>query len=205
MNPFSMIEKHADMKHTPPGTSTLAVAIFLMLLVNGVSAQLPSDTIKAGALNASLLERLIRDGVDSVRKSKGLHPLTHDSSLYLAALDQAAYLQSQRTISHRQPDEHKATVQKRAEYYGGRDYLCGENIAASWIDQLITEKEGKPYRNFTYKQMADDFVRLWAKSSGHHDNMIHPLYRYTGVAVTINPKSKRIVAVQVFGSPRHKG
>ncbi|MFO7722808.1 MAG: CAP domain-containing protein [Bacteroidales bacterium] len=182
-----------------PGTKILTVALCWLLLAKGLSAQFPADTMKLTTFSATLLERLIRDGIDSVRKAKGLELLSNDSSLYFAAADQAAYLQYQRTITHRQPVESKSTVQKRAEYYGGKGYLCGENIAASWIEQLITEKGGKPYRNFTYRQMADDFIRLWVNSSGHYTNIINPLYGYTGVAVTLHPKTKRIVVVQVFG------
>jgi uncharacterized protein YkwD len=204
MNPLSSIENQSTPFNSTRFQLIFALIAGFLLTTKGILAQTPTDTIKPETFNAALVEQLIRQAIDSVRKEKGLQPLSYDTSLFMAAADQASYLQYQRTITHRQPDEKKSSVQKRAEFYGGTTYLCGENIAASWIESSIVDKGGKPYRNYTYRQVAEDFVRLWVNSSGHHTNIINPLYGFTGVAVTLHPKTKRIVAVQVFGYAKKK-
>jgi uncharacterized protein YkwD len=173
-----------------------------LLLPANVSAQQPRDTIIPAAANLQLISRLIKNGVDSLRLAHNLPILLSDSSLLCAAADHAGYLKTSRSISHQQPIAAKATVQKRAEHCGGARFLCGENVAASYVVELMAELNGRQYRNITYQQMADEFVRLWVNSTGHHQNIMNPAYQYTGVAVSLNAKTNRIVAVQVFGVPR---
>lgn len=163
------------------------------------SAQSPSDTVKPDQINLPYIEKLIKQGIDSIRVARGLNTLSTDSSLALAAVDHAQYLVAQRSISHRQPTPSKATVQRRASFYGGGLFLCGENIAASFVKDQMADRNGRRYRNITYEDIAQEFIRLWVESQGHYDNIINPRYSHTGLAVSFHPKTNRIVAVQVFG------
>lgn len=186
----------------PSGRIFRILILCCLFLPDKVSAQQPNDTIIPSAANLQFISRLIKDGVDSVRLARKLPILLSDSSLDCAAADHAGYLRTSRSISHHQPIAAKATVQKRAESCGGTRFLCGENVAASFVEELMAEFNGQQYRNITYQQMADEFVRLWVNSKGHHQNIMNPAYQYTGVAVSLNVKTNRIVAVQVFGVPR---
>ncbi len=177
-----------------------SVSILLVILTTTIlSAQQPDDTIQIKSVNPIFLQSLIKSGIDSIRTAKKLPVLEFDSALYLAAADQAIYLCNQRWISHRQPSAQKLTPQKRVEYYGGRNLLCGENIAVSYISELMADNNGMMYYNYTYRQLADEFIRLWKNSPGHYGNIINKQYRYTGVAISIHTRTKRVVAVQVFG------
>jgi uncharacterized protein YkwD len=178
--------------------------IWMLLLISNLIPQMgrgqnPEDTILADKINLALIEQLVLQRIDTLRVSKGLTALSVDTSLTKAAIDHAQWLVKQRSISHRQPVPAKATVQRRAAFYGGTEFLCGENIAASFIIELMADGNGKRYRNITYNDIANEFVRLWVQSSGHYANIINPVYSYTGLAVSYHPKTRRVVAVQVFG------
>jgi uncharacterized protein YkwD len=60
----------------------------------------------------------------------------------------------------------------------------GENVAM--IGQDIDDPE----------QVAAEFVKMWWKSQGHHDNMINAQYKYIGVGVVRSGQA--IYATQVF-------
>lgn len=183
-----------------------SLLLILMFTSAGtISSQNPDDTICIDSVNLTFVENLVRKGIDSVRIVAGLNPLQPDSALMLAAYDHAYWLARQRTISHYQPLAAKSNVQKRAEFYGGSMFLCGENIAASYIDDLMADKSGRTYRNITYRQLADEFVGLWINSASHNTNIINPVYGFTGIGISYHPQTRRIVAVQVFGFRKKKG
>lgn len=177
----------------------LVMSLFILGLQSKITAQAPGDTIKTTSVNLALIQMMITNGIDSVRTARGLASLQFDSALFDAARDHAGYLVYQRSISHRQPAAHKATVQKRAELFGGNGFVCGENIAASFVGDLMADRSGRTYRNLTYRQLSDEFVGLWINSYDHKQNIINPLYSHTGLAVAFNTRSNRVVAVQVFG------
>lgn len=181
--------------------SRFSACLLLLSITFGGSllSQNPVDTVKTDSVNTELIAKLVREGIDSVRKAAGLNPLQPDSLLILAATDHALWLVRQRTLTHEQPSSAKSSVQKRAEYFGAERFLCGENIAASYIADLMVDKSGRKYRNITYRQIADEFVWLWINSSSHNTNIINPVYGFTGVAISYHPGTRRVVAVQVFG------
>ena len=180
--------------------------VLILISISGgtLFSQNPYDTVKTDSVNTFLIEKLVHEGIDSVRMAAGLNPLQADSALMFAAADHAYWLVRQRTISHYQPLSTKLNVQKRAEFYGGSNYLCGENIAASYIADLMADFTGRTYHNITYRQIADEFIRLWINSASHNTNIINPVYGYTGIAISYHPKTRRVVAVQVFGYRKSK-
>lgn len=178
----------------------IAGAILLFSTVKG-SCQLPSDTIQPDAVNQSLIGQLILSGIDSLRIRAGVRPLIPDSVLTAAATDQAGYLIANRTSGHSQPGFRKSNVGRRIDYYGGTCTQCGENVAITFVHELMeNHKTKKMYYNYTYQELANEFIRLWAESQGHYQNAMNPQYQYTGVYVVIHPKTHRAAAVQVFSA-----
>ncbi|HRZ41792.1 MAG TPA: CAP domain-containing protein [Bacteroidales bacterium] len=174
--------------------------ILLSPTVQGL-CQLPSDTIKPGSLNQNLISQLIRNGIDSLRNRAGAPSLIPDSVLTAAATDQASYLIEYHTSGHSQPGFRKSNVGRRIDYYGGTCTQCGENVAVTFVHELMeNRKTRRRYYNYTYQDLADEFIRLWAESQGHLANAVNPQYRYTGVCVVIHPKTHRAAAVQVFSA-----
>jgi uncharacterized protein YkwD len=171
----------------------------LVLFVRPAVCQSPSDTIRPQTINIQLIEQLVLKGIDSIRVAKGLKALLPDTSLAKAASDHAEWLVKQRSISHRQPAPEKANVQRRAAFYGGGVFLCGENIVASFILELMADSRGRRYYNNTYNDITNELIQLWVDSQGHYTNIINPIYTHTGLAVSYHPKTNRVVAVQVFG------
>ena len=140
-------------------------------------------------INVKLLESKIKLGVDSVRRTKKLASLINDSILYLASIDHGKYLESKKELTHYQNEnEEKKTPQDRAEYYGAKNYLTGENIVLLSID------------GSSEQQIAEDMVKAWVNSPGHYANMINGDYDITGIAVDVDLKNKRIIAVQTFAA-----
>lgn len=165
----------------------------LFLLISGLafflsihtSAQSLSDKPDEKNLTILFLEHLIKTQVDSVRKAHGLQPLVNDSILYVAAQDHANYLSKEKTISHYQKDKVKHTPQNRADFYGAKHYLVGENVLSY------------PLEN-TYIATARKMVLGWVNSPGHFKNIITPEYQITGLAIARHPASGNIIAVQKF-------
>lgn len=181
-----------------------SAGMLLLISVEKGFCQLPSDTIKPDALNQQLIGQLIRAGIDSLRTRAGALPLTPDSVLMAAAADQAKYVIENRTSGHSQPGFRKSNVGRRIEYYGGKCSRCGENVAITFVHELMeNQKTRKRYYNYTYQQLANEFIRLWAESKGHFENAMNPEYLYTGVFVMIHPKTHRAAAVQVFSATTH--
>ncbi len=179
--------------------STIFLGFLLLLPGFQLRAQHPSDTIAPGLLDQDLIQRLILAGIDSLRDSQGAPLMKLDSILIAAAADHATYLTQNSGASHHQPNFKKSTVNRRVEYYGGKGYLCGENIAVTYISELMEDKRNRrQYYNYTYQELATEFVRLWAQSEGHFQNATNPHYNLTGVFVMIHPLTNRATAVQVF-------
>jgi hypothetical protein len=87
------------------------------------------------------------------------------------------------------------TPQKRAEYYGAKNYNVGENII-----KVHYRKSYKPFNTFEYEGIADAIVDGWVDSKGHFENMIRCAYQVTGVSVQLNLDSNLIYACQKFAS-----
>jgi uncharacterized protein YkwD len=161
------------------------LSLAFMLTVSAVQGQTPNSPIHVSSVNLPYLEYLVKAQVDSVRRSKGLSPLVSDSILYLAAKDQAQYLQDKAGISHYQKSNKKKTPQNRAELYGAVNYLTGENVLSYPLEK-------------TYIATARRMVKGWVNSPGHYRNIVHNAYQVTGVALVPHQKNGNFIAVQVF-------
>jgi uncharacterized protein YkwD len=153
-------------------------------------------------LNSRYLNYLIKEGIDSVRKTKKLVPLQYDARLESAAQDHAIYLLSNPKAGHFQKNvKNKHKVSDRINFYGGSFGLCGENILQTYlIEPLSAYKHIKNYiyRNENYRQTARNIVAGWVSSPPHYKNLLEPGYRFTAVAIGVDTASNILQAVQVF-------
>jgi uncharacterized protein YkwD len=180
-------------------SKSIKIFFFFITLVSYAIGQSPSDKISYSNFNKKLLEHLIKIKIDSVRVLHKLKPLVNDSILYLAASDHASYLNGKKILSHFQNENiTKKTPQLRADYYGAVDYSVGENVALTYTNSPVKNKQGKIHINDTYEKTAFDFVDMWVHSPGHYANIITPGYQITGVAVSIDYNTNEVRAVQNF-------
>lgn len=176
--------------------------LILFSCVNSVLGQ-GSSTVYVHDFDAVLLSQLVKEKIDSVRMVHGLNPLTHDSILTQAALDQSKYLIANSNAKHSQQDKNKNTPAKRVQYYNGEFQLVGENILLTYIQEKLRASkliEDIYYRNQTYEQAAQNIVAGWLGSRGHFANIIKSEYQYTGVSAALDSATNRVSITQVFGA-----
>ncbi len=172
-----------------------------------VGFQLKAQTpIQEQQFDAALLQKLIHEKVDSVRKAYQKPVFVSDPILQKAADDHAAYLAKKRMLSHFQEgNKKKYNPQDRVVYFGGEGYLTGENAAEHPVKVLLAKGKGLTVsRVENYEQSALLFVQQWLNSPMHFQNLVREDYTLTGIAVSLDPKDKRIYAVQVFSTEPYK-
>lgn len=183
------------------GKVVAAFALVLLLSAVAVRAQ-GQRPLNPAKFDAALLEDLILLRVDSLRKAHKKISFEKDNILQKAAANHAVYLAKKGTLTHFQEKGKRHNPQDRVVFYGGKDYYAGENAAEHPVQVLLHKIKGQRFdRVTTYEQSAELFVLQWATSKPHMDNLMRPEYALTGVAVSLDKKSGRIYAVQVF-SPK---
>lgn len=152
--------------------------------------------------DAALLEELIVQRIDSLRKAHKKAGFGNDAVLKKAAADHAVYLAKKGTLSHFQEKGKRYNPQDRVIYYGGKGYYAGENVAEHPVQVLLHKIKGQRFDKVTtYEQSAELFVLQWATSKPHMENLMRDNFELTGIAVSMDKKTGRIYAVQVF-SPK---
>lgn len=179
----------------------IACLLFCVSFLN-LKAQHPHDAIDTTNINLPFLEYLVKGKIDSLRKSKTFNALINDSILYMAAKEHADYMRKEAEISHyHKSDPNKKTPQKRAEFYGAKNYFVGENVALIYIytpSYYAHERKSETHIVTSYDQAAHDFVVNWVNSRGHYANMLTESYEITAVAISFDPSEKALYAVQMF-------
>jgi len=156
-------------------------------------------------IDYTYLEQLIKIGIDSLRHEKKLNSLTNDSILYLASKDHAAYFLKNGYTGHFQNDNpEKKTPHQRIQFYGGDYLMTAENVAKSFLFVPLRSSvhTGSTIEVNDYKDAALEFVQGWRDSKGHYKNIITPDFNITGVAVSYDPKTQALYAVQTFGKAK---
>lgn len=177
---------------------TLVVRLWLLLSLP-VSGQTPSSTIDPSQFDQALLEQLVKEGVDSVRVKRRLQPLLRDSVLYLAADDQAQYILKTRRLTHYQSrNRSMRTIMQRVTAFGGDVNVIGENVLFLYSGERMRNSRGRVVILNTYREVADEMVRMWVRSAGHYRNIINRAFARTGLAIAFDPATHRVIAVQVF-------
>jgi uncharacterized protein YkwD len=175
------------------------------LMVCGFGASAQHHALDPQKFDAKLLEKLILQRVDSLRKVHKKAPFSADAILQKAASDHAVYLAKKGTLSHYQEKGKRYDPQDRVVFYGGKGYYAGENVAEHPVQVLLNKIRGQRFdRVTTYEQSAELFVLQWATSKPHMENLMRKEYTLTGIGVSLNKKTGRIYAVQVF-SPTPQG
>lgn len=176
-------------------------------MIGGIACaqQLPASSTLTSSVNEKYLEHLIKTKIDSVRKSLNLAVLFNDSILYVASKHHSEYMKNNRKLTHNEANTrtHK-TPQDRVDSYGGKNYLVGENVIYSYYNTALKNKKGKEYTNYTYEDLANDFVNGWVNSPGHYANIINPDYQITGLSISVNPERKQVYSTQKFASVNFK-
>jgi uncharacterized protein YkwD len=169
----------------------LALAIFS---ITAGKAQFDPDQC-----NVKLLEHEIKTLIDSTRMANHLLPLYNDSILYVASAHHAGYLVKKGALSHEEKENKQLfSPQDRAMYFGAPgNYYVGENIVYTPYNASVRVKN-KTFQTTNYTEIARCLVYSWVNSKGHFKNIIDPDYQVTGLAIGIDPKTKRIYACQKF-------
>ena len=80
-----------------------------------------------------------------------------------------------------------------------------ENVAKIFLFVPLKSNDRKGTITVTdYQQAAFEFVIGWKNSKGHYKNLINPDYNITGIAVSYDPKTQALYAVQTFGKTLDK-
>lgn len=179
------------------------LVVMLVLVLVGFTAQAQKkQTLDPKKFDAALLEKLILQRVDSLRKVHKKSSFGRDVILQKAAADHAAFLAKKGTLTHFQEKGKRYNPQDRVIYFGGKGYYAGENAAEHPVQVLLHKIKGQRFdRVTTYEQSAELFVLQWATSKPHMENLMRDNFELTGLAVSLDKKSGRIYAVQVF-SPK---
>lgn len=177
----------------------MMLRVFLQILLLIGLFQQGYSQIDPANLDKKLLEHEIKILIDSTRLAHQLPALFNDSILYVASDHHANYLLKKGVLSHEELENKNClTPQDRANFYGvQKNYFVGENIAFTVYNANVQVKD-KLFNTNNYREIARSLVYSWVNSKGHYTNIITPEYQVTGLAISIDPKLKRVYACQKF-------
>jgi len=176
---------------------SLLLTVYL-LCYSSVYSQNENSLIDNDNFNERYLEYLIKIKIDSVRKLYNCKPLVNDSILYVASKHHADYMLKANKLTHDESSAKTKTPQLRAEFYGAKNYLVGENVILSSYNVDIKNKKGKTLPTNTYGELAYSLVDGWVNSPGHFKNIITPDYNITGLSITVDKKNNVVYSCQKF-------
>ncbi len=158
----------------------------------------PSDNINYRDVDLNLLENLIHQEINKVKRANGLPLLSKDKTLRNAATDQNNYQIRLGDLSHVQSSAAKKDLQSRINYYGGGMQAMAENVI---YEGFIIRTQGSKREIITpsYKEQAKKMVVSWMNSPGHRKNIMNPNYVLVGTAVAYHNELHAIFSTQVFG------
>jgi uncharacterized protein YkwD len=109
----------------------------------------------------------------AIRSSNGLSPLSGDSSLEQAALEQARLMAGAQTMNH---------TARYGKSFGRR--VRGNGIAGAAAENIAHGSFG-----------MDELFQRWMNSPGHRRNMLNPAYTRYGLASATEADGKRYWAL----------
>jgi uncharacterized protein YkwD len=177
------------------------VWLCILYTSSALFAQSPEDKIDFKNFNSKLLYELISNQINAIRDSLGIHKLSKDSILELAARNHASYILKSEEISHLQSEPQFATLEKRIEYFKGTHEKLSEIIEVIYIDkptQIYKKKES--IKIYTYQQAADFYIQNSIHTSDHYEILTKRDFYTTALAFATNAERKCIYTVNVFGS-----
>ncbi len=145
-----------------------------------------------------LLEQLIHEEINKVKRANGLPLLSKDRTLRNAATDQNNYQIRKGDLSHTQGNAGKQTLKDRISFYGGGFQATAENVI---YEGFIIRTTGTQREIIapTYREQAKKMVKSWMDSPGHRKNIMNPNYDQVGTAVGYHGELHAVFSTQVFG------
>lgn len=166
-----------DFRQLQQGLGLLVTLITLISAIVGLSNQLGGNSSLSGSNATTPENRTVhisqQDLIDATNRFRTQHGLP--ALLPLPALNNLAQDWSE-TMAQTGDYRHRSPL----EAPGEPDLLIGENIAMK-----------------TPSQTAEAFVKVWANSPGHRENMLNPDFTHIGVGIADN--GTRRYATQNFG------
>lgn len=158
----------------------------------------PQERIDHRNVDIVLLESLVQDEINEVKKSKGQKLLKANARLKNAAIDQNNYQIRLGDITHEQKNPSKRTLGDRVKAYGGGFQAMAENVLYQGFIVRTTGTK-KEIITPTYQDHAKKMVKSWMESPGHRRNILNPTYDRVGTAIGYNGDLHAVFATQVFG------
>lgn len=176
--------------------------VFIVIIINCLNfnasfSQGEHSSVSKNNFNTRFLEHLIKIKIDSVRNFHNCNTLINDSILYIASKHHSDYMSENKQLTHFENNETR-TPQQRANFYGAKNYLVGENILKTPYGTILKNKKGKLRSTNTYGALAHSIVEGWVNSPGHFKNIITPPFNVTGVSVSIDTNTNIVYACQKF-------
>lgn len=146
----------------------------------------------------SAIVQLIGQGINRERIAQGLKPLSSDSILVQIAQRRSNDMIKRQYFSHNDPATEGVAFQEliRANQY--KFDFAGENIAEIKNQGSLVPSCLTVYARYDPMDFADQFVKGWIKSPEHHENIVNPHFRRTGIALGVALDGTRVVASQLF-------
>ncbi len=156
------------------------------------------DKIDVQNINHPTLIGLVEEGINQIRKEKGLSILGNRRNLKDAATIQNDYCIRESVLSHSQEDIRYGRIRDRIANFGGRYSTIGENI--QYYGFLNNEINGEVFLfPPDYQEAAKDIVKAWVDSPGHYENIVNNDFKSFGTAVGWNDQLHAIFVTQVYG------
>ncbi|MCB9360084.1 MAG: hypothetical protein H6587_00995 [Flavobacteriales bacterium] len=176
------------------------VILFSCLTVLSFGQQ-PSDNISLKKIKKEYLEELINKKVNEIRISKSLKALKNDEVLKLTAADQSDYILKSGKIAHDQPNKKKATPFDRVLFYEGLHSEVGENCMQTMLGAKVkVAGQSKRITLKSYDNVAEAIVSAWVAAKESPEVIFNPNYYNVGTSVSVDVKTRKIIATQVYGS-----
>ena len=179
----------------------LIIILLCCFIHVGLHGQQPADNINLKKIKKEFLEKLIDKKINELRTSKSLHPLKADQVLKLAATDQSEYILKSGKVAHDQTVKKKSTPFDRVLFYEGLHSEIGENCMQTALGAKVkVSGQSKRVTLKTYEQVANAIVSAWVEAKESPEVVFNKHYYNVGTAITVDTKTKKIIATQVYGS-----
>lgn len=176
---------------------------FIILFFAVFSSNLLGQTkINYNSFDYELLEKLVLEKVNELRKTKKAPALKINTILEKAAQNHSDYQAQKNKMTHNQTGSKNRFVWLRVQNEGGDFSEISENVAFSdTFGELTFRDKGKKVvcDASTYEGLADVLFLGWKNSPPHYKAMINKRFTLTGLKFKLNTKTKRVYATQVFG------
>jgi uncharacterized protein YkwD len=186
----------------PPDNNDVATGIESLLIEIARQASPPSTPQPSipAAPNDKIKQVVqeIFDGINQERLNNGLSPLVTDPNLNSIAQTRSNDMITRNYFSHTDPDNGQVLFQVLLRQQGYTYLYAGENIAEIRNQGAFVPAGLTVYSRYSAQDLADQFVTGWINSPEHHDNIVNPHFRRTGIALGVSIDGTRVVATQVF-------